>query len=443
MLSTTAILRRACVASLPLLVFASGGCSEAAGSNTPATTSGRSMAGGRDASRTTLVVVEPLVRGPVRDEVIVSAKVATRTSVTIFPKLSGLAVTMIAKEEGDAVAAGELLLSLFDTDLQLAVQTAEAALEEANGTVERSELTVEEGKQRVKSAERSAAKSADDLMRLSGLGDLVNRKEVDDARLAADKAADELDLQRFSERSSHVSLDLAKIALRKAEIEAERAKTSLEYTQIRSPTSGVVAERHISMGELVNAGTSIFTIVDTADLVLNLRVPQDSLARLQRDQPVDVLPVTGAGTVFHGVVRTVNPVLDQATGTVRVTVDLEAAEGLVPGLFCEAHIVTAARNDALLVSKRAVIYEDDQPVLFAIDTRTDATDAGVAAVGGAEATEVRVRKILFRAGASTSSQVELLGDAEGVPLPADLRVVVVGQENLKDGATVKVVEEAF
>jgi len=430
MLSKSAFLRRASLACLPFLLLACGGCNEAAGSNNPPPAEARSTAGGRDAGRTTLVVVEPLVRGPVRDEVVVSAKVATRTSVTIFPKLSGLPVTMIAKEEGDAVAVGELLLSLFDTDLQLAVQTAAAALEEAHGTVERSELVVEEGKQRVKSAERSAAKTADDLKRLSGLGDLVNRKEVDDARLAADKAADELDLQRFSERSSHVSLELAKIALRKSEIEAQRAKTNLDYAQIRSPTSGVVAERHISMGELVNAGTSIFTVVDTADLVLNLRVPQDSLARLKRDQPVDVRPVTGADVTYHGVVRTVNPVLDQATGTVRVTVDLDAAEGLVPGLFCEAHIVTAARNDALLVSKRAVIYEDDQPVLFAVEA-------------GAEGADSHVRKLPFRAGASTTSHVEILGDTEGVPLSGDLRVVVVGQENLKDGAPVKVVEEAF
>jgi hypothetical protein len=77
------------------------------------------------------------------------------------------------------------------------------------------------------------------------------------------------------------------------------------------------------------------------------------------------------------------------------------------------------------VSKRAVLYEDDQPVLFTVNGDNAA------------------KKIAFIAGASTPTAVEILSDLDGTALPHDLRVIVVGQENLKDGAPIRIVEEAF
>jgi RND family efflux transporter MFP subunit len=381
--------------------------------------------GGREVSRKTPVVVEPLRVGPVRDEIVVSAKVASRTVVQVFPKLANLPVTAVAVEEGESVAAGQILAELFDDNLSLQQQTADAALEETRQLLSQAEVERDQASNRVVTARRQAEKAGADHARLSGLGDLVNRQERDDAQLAAENAADELALAELAERSAAISLDLARIAVRKAEIEAERTRTELGYAQVRAPIAGVIASRSIQLGELSSLSAPMFVLVDTRNLVLNLRVPQDALGRLLAGQLVEARAVTGLAATFHGVVRTVNPVLDEATGTVHAIVDLAPDERLAPGLFCEARIITSARDDALLVSKRAVLYEDDQPVLFAVN--------------GEDAAE----KIPFVAGATTPTAVEILSDLEGGALPRDLRVIVVGQENLKDGAPIHIVEEAF
>ena len=414
--SLTRVARLVALAALPGLLACGGSAT---------TEVARSATGGKDLVRQTLVVVEPLQRGAVRDEVVVSAKVAARTTVAIYPKLVNLPVTRVLAEEGQTVRPGEVLAELLDTDLRLAEANARAQLEDAGHQQELARVTNEENKARVTRAERAAQKASDDYARVRDLGDLVNKQEVDDKRLAADTAADDLLLQQFAERSSAIAVDQAAIAVEKARIEAERRATELAYTRLVAPIAGVIANREIDVGELSSTGQAAFTLVDTDDLILDLRVPQDALGRIEPGQSVEVRPVTGSDRRFAGVVRFVNPVLDQATGTVRVRVDLDEAEGLVPGLFCEARIITAERGDALLVSKRAVLYENDRPVLFVLGPDEDA------------------RRIAFVAGASTPRSVEIVSDTDGQPLPADLRVVVVGQENLKDGAPVRVVEEAF
>jgi hypothetical protein len=132
-----------------------------------------------------------------------------------------------------------------------------------------------------------------------------------------------------------------------------------------------------------------------------------------------------------------------------------------------------------------VLYEDDQPVIFAVekvpaeelepepgsddaDADEDEQGADVAladsgdepaetdeapvtigdAMTGDAGSEIaklleRARKIPFIAGATTVGEVEILSGLDGEPIPSDLMVIVVGQENLKDGSPITVVEEAF
>lgn len=386
------------------------------------------VSGGREAERETLVVVQPLSVGSIRDEIVVSAKVESRMTVSVFPKLSNLPVTEVLVEEGERVRSGDVLMRLFDVDLQLASKTAAASLEEARKEVERQQLSREEEDSRIKRVERLAQKSASDLARLQGLvvDGLVNQQEVDDARLAADQAADDLEAARLAGQGAKIAAELAQIKLKKVQVDAERAASDLSYTIVRSPSDGVVSQRNVEVGELSSLSTPAFVVVDVSQPVLNLRVPQDALGRLAAGQRVEVKAITNADAHFTGVVRTVNPVLDQATGTVHVIVDLDVVPGLVPGLFCEARIVTGERADALLVDKRAVMYDDDQPYFF------------VMADG-----ENTVRKVLFDDGASTANAIEVVAALDDVALSPDVRVVLVGQESLKDGARVRVREEAY
>jgi len=289
---------------------------------------------------------------------------------------------------------------------------------------------LQEDTRRVETAERAALREGADFARLEGLGDLVTDQEVDNARVAAEDAQDNLELAVFARQNTEIERELGEISVQRAQIDWTQAITNLGHTSVRAPIAGIVAKRDANVGMLTTMAAAAFVVVDTTDLVLNLRIPQDNLLRLQRGQLVEVRSVTGAGTNYAGVVRSVNPVLDETTGTISVVVDLTPAMGLVPGLFCEASIITSAREEALLVSKRAVLYENDQPVIFAVKA-------------GEEPESESALKIPFVAGATTAGEVEILCDLEGEPISPDLMVIVVGQENLKDGAPITVVEEAF
>jgi multidrug efflux pump subunit AcrA (membrane-fusion protein) len=404
------------------------GSEAAAAANGDGADTSRSVAGGRDAARETLVVVRPLQVGPIRDEVVVSSKVETRTEVTVFPKLANLPVTAVLVDEGDHVKAGDVLMQLYDTELRLAEQTAKGRLDETAKEVERAAHKVVEADHRISRAERQAEKMQADLERFEGLIDdgLVNVQEVADLRLAAETSQDDLQLESYARDDLALAHELTSIRASQAQIEWERSKSDLAHATVVSPTDGVVALRDVDVGELSTTSTAAFRVVDLSEPLLNLRVPQDALNRLAKGQRVEVTAVTNPDVLFIGRVRTVNPVLDQATGTVRVIVDLEFVPGLVPGLFCEARIVTAARDEAFLVDKRAVLYEDDQPVFYALSE-------------GGET----VHKVPFQAGASTPDSIEVIARADGSGLASDLQVVVVGQESLKDGARVKVRETAY
>lgn len=395
------------------------------------------VSGGRESERETLVVVKALSVGPIRDEIVVSSKVESRLTVSVFPKLNGLPVTDVLVEEGEPVHEGDVLMTLFDVDLQLAAQTAQASADEAAKDVERQQLLMREEDARIKRAERLSQKSASDLARLLDLlaDGFVNQQEVDDARLLAEQSADDLESARLAGEGARIAYELALIRRQKAEVESERARSDLTHATVRAPFTGVVSKRNVQIGELSTLSTPAFEVVDVEQLVLNLRVPQDALPRLARGQRVEVRAITNKDLRCAGVVRTVNPVLDTATGTVHVIVDLVPVPGLVPGIFSEARIVTGERDDALLVDKRAVMYDDDRPYFFAMDE-------------GGET----VRKVLFAHGASTATSIEILGaagtssgeaDDATAALDASLRVVLVGQESLKDGARVRVREEPY
>ncbi len=382
--------------------------------------------GGRAQIQETLVVVAPLTIGSVQEEVVISARVSSRTEVDVFPKLPALPVTEVLQEEGASVKEGDILMLLYDIDLKLLSQAAEAAFDEANRQKKLKGFSIESARTTLTNASRRAAITQRELERLEGLGDLVTQKEVDVARLASVTGETEVGDATGAVRTREIELELAEIAERRASLEWQRARQDVEATRVRSPADGVVAERNVDPGSLTTQASPAFRVVDTHDLILDLRVPQDNLARLAPGQTVTVTTTSLPGTRYTGIIRSVNPVLDRNTGTVHVRVDLDEDEGLVPGLFCQARIVTESRDGVLLVNKRAVLYDNNQPIIFAVDD-----EAMVA------------RRIPFVAGASTATDVEIVEVLDGADLAPHHLIVIVGQDDLKGGATVRIVEKAF
>ena len=127
-----------------------------------------------------------------------------------------------------------------------------------------------------------------------------------------------------------------------------------------------------------------------------------------------------------GSIQIINPVVDPATGTVklRAKIDSNVKGLLLPGMFINARIITASRDQALLMPRKAVFYDEEKPTFFLIEE------------GGT------VRKIHFEPGATTEIALEIASTlTPGDPVTKGALIVIVGQDNLKDGDRVEIKNE--
>ncbi|MFZ3174160.1 MAG: efflux RND transporter periplasmic adaptor subunit, partial [Thiobacillus sp.] len=141
------------------------------------------------------------------------------------------------------------------------------------------------------------------------------------------------------------------------------------YTVITAPYSGVVAARHVEMGETVAPGTPLMTGFDPKDMRVIANIPQYKLAEIKAAPRVAVeIPSLNKWIDAAGV--TVLPSADTATHTVRVRIDLPASlEGVIPGMFARAHFSIGSARKLTIPSSAVVRRSELTAVYVAKDDR--------------------------------------------------------------------------
>jgi membrane fusion protein (multidrug efflux system) len=146
-------------------------------------------------------------------------------------------------------------------------------------------------------------------------------------------------------------------------------------------------------------------------------IPEKKLPMLGAGQPVRIVVRALSSKPYMGTVDRISPIVDARSGTVKATIAVGGQPGLRPGLFVEVHIVSAVHENALLIPKRALVYDNDQIFLYRV------ADEG-------HAERVLVQPIL-----SNSDNVEpAMGFSDGD------QVIIAGQAGLKDGARIEIVD---
>ena len=217
----------------------------------------------------------------------------------------------------------------------------------------------------------------------------------------------------------------AKHELEQLEIELADARQAWGYTEVRAPIAGTVTMRNVKLGDQVGMDHPLFEIVDFDTLVARVYVPERELARVRPGQPVRLTSQAVPGVTFPGTVDRVAPVVDPKSGTVKVTVRVPHQPGLLPGMFLDVQLVTAVRQEALLLPKRALLVDHDQAWVYRLKP-DDTVERLLVQPLLEDAPNVGVR--------SAPGQAAALA-------PGD-RVVIAGQAGLKPGAKVRVVQGA-
>lgn len=211
--------------------------------------------------------------------------------------------------------------------------------------------------------------------------DLAGRELERAERLYAAGAVSERDLEnvRRSELSARSMLDDAKARLSAAE-------KNRDATNVLAPYNGVVSERFVNPGDIVNPGAPLFTVVDPSTMRLEAAVPATELAQVRVGAPVRFTVTGYPDRVFEGRISSVNPSADPQTRQVRLFVRIpNTGQNLVAGLFAEGRVASETR-DALTVPARAIDQRGLTPqvvrlkggiverVQVTVGVRDDATD---------------------------------------------------------------------
>jgi membrane fusion protein, multidrug efflux system len=216
-------------------------------------------------------------------------------------------------EEGQRVRQGVLLAKIDDSSVQDAYLSAKSAVRSAESALQ--------------NAQRNAERSS---------------------RLAKAGALAERDLE-----TAQLNQTNAEGALADARARLTAAEKQLAHTLVRSPINGIVSEREVAPGDVVQVGAAMFTIVDLRTLRLEATVPVEDIGRLKVGTPVE-FGVSGFDRQFRGRIERINPAVDPSTRQVRIYVAIPNAEqSLAAGLFAEGRVATDARR-AIAVPTSAV-----------------------------------------------------------------------------------------
>jgi RND family efflux transporter MFP subunit len=321
--------------------------------------------GGPQNSQADVIPVEVTVikRGLISDFILLSTNLETEKMASVYSRIQGL-VNSILVEEGDYVKKGQVLM-----------------------TLEADEYVLAEEKARLNYLNQ---KSDFDRMEAMFQQNLLSKEEF----------------QR------------AKFTLEGMNVDWKQAKLNLSYTRITTPIAGVVGDRVIKPGDRIQPTDKLYTVINTNEMIAVVYAPEKELGNVSKNQLAFITSDHLAGQQYEGWIKRVSPVVDPQSGTFKITIGVKNKKNILrAGMFVNTHIVTATHENAVLIPKKAIVYENEQLSVYVVKDSI-------------------AKKINLKVGFQDHEKIESLeGIEEGD------RIIVVGQAGLKNNTKVRIVNE--
>src|SRR3984893_17688034 len=242
----------------------------------------------------------------------VSGPIIVEHQIEVMSQRDGI-VAKIFVDTGTRVKAGQLLAKLDDRQI---TANLEAARAKSRGV--EADLKNWQSEAQVLKADYARAQN------LWNLG-LTSEEQVQHAKYKAE--SDQWDIKRVEE-----SLNTARQEERSLELE-------LEKTKITSPFAALVARRYVREGQTVAKGDRLFWVTSEAPLLLRFTLPEKFFGKLERGQKLEVTSTGASGETHSARVREISPVVDPASGTFEVLLELSGDRGsLRPGMTATARL---------------------------------------------------------------------------------------------------------
>ncbi|HEV7714680.1 MAG TPA: efflux RND transporter periplasmic adaptor subunit [Steroidobacteraceae bacterium] len=282
-------------------------------------------------------------------------------AVEIASKISNI-VTAIHFQDGERVQIGQVLVELDGAQARADLAEAEAARAESESQVNRSK------------------------------------------ELFATHALSE---SQFEQLEATLKANAARVA---------SARARLADTVVRAPFSGRVGLRRVSVGSMVNSGTTMTTLDDISVIKMDFAVPENYLSSLREGLKVSASAAAFPARDFTGTVTTVDSRVDPITRSVTVRAIVPNADGaLKPGMFLNVRLARDER-DAMMIPEAALVPEQSRQFLYVVEG------------GRALRREVRI-------GRREPGKVEIVAGLK----PGE-RIIIEGTQKVREGGAVREVE---
>lgn len=395
-----------------------------------------------------LLAQQPNAKGPPPSPVRV-APVQTRTITggqsfvgTITPvrrsvigsAVAGRIVELMCNE-GDYVKKGEVLAQVLTGTIEIELAGAKAELEVRQAELDESIKSFPAEKEQA-AARTAAAKARREhaQLKLDRVQSLRKKSSISDE--AVDEATSAALEAEAALRDAEAARRMVFEGARELKIEQLRAKVKAQNESVRfiedrlskytvkAYFDGYVTAEFTEVGHWIKDGEPVVEVSDIATMDVRVNVPEDHVVQLEKGSVVRVEIGALPGRPFTGTIEAVVPQADLRARTFPVLIRLAnppTKDGhlLKGGMLARAVLPVGKQEQALLVSKDAIVLGGKVPMVYAVDA--DAATPGVGAV----------RAVPVELGVADGSEIQIRGPLK----PGDL-IVVEGNERLRPGQAV-------
>lgn len=233
--------------------------------------------------------------------------------VQITPQITGT-VRKVMFDDTELVKKGDVLITLDDSDFQLAYDRAQNELIQAIRQNKQQTATNSQAKAQVLLRKADLARAQADLRRrelLSGT-DAISGEELSHARAAVVQAQAALKAVEAAETSAQAAIGnniplRQQPAVQTAVSRIKDAWLNLQRTQIHAPIAGQVAKRNVQVGQRITQGVPLMAVVPLDNLWVDANFKESQLRKMRIGQSVEMVSdLYGSKVVYHGKVMSLS-----------------------------------------------------------------------------------------------------------------------------------------
>ncbi|MCC9136012.1 HlyD family secretion protein [Pontibacter silvestris] len=285
-------------------------------------------------------------------------------------------VDTIMFEENQHVDQGQLLVKLDDRDYQIKLEQALAAQKGASAGINVSQAQITAtaanattAKANIESAKVRLWQANQDFARYENLvkdGSITQQQfdqakaERDVAKAALTAAQDQYRAALEQVGTTRSQLTVANVGVDQRQADVDFAKLQLSYTTLSAPASGITSKKNVQVGQLVQPGQTLFSIVNDNSLYVTANFKETQLENLREGQKVDIVVDAFPDQVLNGEIYNFSPATgakfsllppDNATGNfvkvvqrvpvkIKINANEEIMKKLRPGMSVKVSVLT-------------------------------------------------------------------------------------------------------